>query len=480
MNRITVKALFIILAACLLFAQRANANTYTAASCNQSDVQTAINSATDGDTVSVPAGSCTWTSSVNIGKSIAVIGAGPGNTVITNNSGLSFGVTINDSSSYPGLHSQWRISGFTLTGTGNLSYAILIWDNNETSSCSNPPCYHYGWRIDHMTIDYPNAGPDGIIYIGGITFGLIDHCNFTQSYEACINFDGSINTETGSTVSNLAGAYLLSLPYQPGTQYNTYIEDCAFTGTGATGVSAIDTYYKGARVVFRHNQLTNTTLYAHWTSAGNVNSLYFEVYNNNFQWNLGGSMYPYRIQGGGTGLVYNNTFNGFPDNNIHIGEARLTAEGQSGPAVLFCDGTHNWDGHGGTNPDSSAPGWPCLAQVGRAAGTSMAQIQAGSWPGSYPLYLWNNGTQNACSNPSATDGPCINSTGVEHQNSADLPYQKSTPHITSGFGNGDVDYCINASQPSGCGTHTLTYTPYTYPNPLQLTLTPPGGLRLVQ
>src|SRR5208337_2610859 len=40
--------------------QATTGNVITAASCSQANVQTAMNSANDGDTVIVPAGTCTW------------------------------------------------------------------------------------------------------------------------------------------------------------------------------------------------------------------------------------------------------------------------------------------------------------------------------------------------------------------------------------------------------------------------------------
>ncbi|MFA6339136.1 MAG: hypothetical protein WCW87_03715, partial [Candidatus Paceibacterota bacterium] len=45
------------------------ADTHTAASANVSDVQTAVNAASNGDTVQIPAGTATWTSSLSITKS---------------------------------------------------------------------------------------------------------------------------------------------------------------------------------------------------------------------------------------------------------------------------------------------------------------------------------------------------------------------------------------------------------------------------
>src|SRR5262245_15418288 len=60
------------------------ATTYTAASCNLWDVQTALNRAVnahhDGDIVSLPAGTCTWTGTTQVSasftSSVTVQGAG--------------------------------------------------------------------------------------------------------------------------------------------------------------------------------------------------------------------------------------------------------------------------------------------------------------------------------------------------------------------------------------------------------------------
>lgn len=63
-----------------------------AASCSASDVQTAINKATEGQTVTIPAGTCTWTSGVNIsGKGITVQGAGSGRIIAQSVTTLTVG-----------------------------------------------------------------------------------------------------------------------------------------------------------------------------------------------------------------------------------------------------------------------------------------------------------------------------------------------------------------------------------------------------
>src|SRR6516225_3674151 len=62
------------------------ANTASAATCNTNDVQAAINSASEGDTVMIPAGTCTWASGVTIsGKGIILKGAGSGRIVAYDN-----------------------------------------------------------------------------------------------------------------------------------------------------------------------------------------------------------------------------------------------------------------------------------------------------------------------------------------------------------------------------------------------------------
>lgn len=86
---ITIKCLSFIFLLGALFGAQARGQV-TAASCNTSDVQTAINKATEGQTVNIPAGTCTWTSGVSIsGKGIAVTGAGSGRVIAYSTTQLS-------------------------------------------------------------------------------------------------------------------------------------------------------------------------------------------------------------------------------------------------------------------------------------------------------------------------------------------------------------------------------------------------------
>ena len=395
------------------------------------ELEAAIDAASDGDTIVIGAGTCSMSNIVISDKNITIKGGGAGVTNITAEGG--FGQWITNGSNSP----TWRLSGISFSGTGQI-IPLTVWAD-QAAAWRGP------FRIDHCEFNYPAGGAS--VYLFGPIYGLIDHCKFVSSYELAILTGLQLSTESGS-ISALKGAFAASLAYEPGGAQNLYIEDCIFDGSsGSLGIAATDTGYTGTRLVFRHNTCINTAMYSHWTSDGNVNSLWWEVYDNAFSWDKGEDMYPMRLQGGGTGLIYNNTFTGFPANHIVVGEGRNPTEGQSGSPLLFVDGSHNWDGNAG---DTSAPGWPALCQTGRNAGKTIAQIQAGNKQASFPLYLWNNGSFTV--------------------NSIEPDYIKATPHTVSGggYGQGDVDYSVTTSMPSGAGTHTLTYTPYTYPHPMSL------------
>ncbi len=63
-----------------------SAATWHAASTGLADVATAVNLAADGDTVTVPAGTATWTAQLTITKNITLQGAGVGQTIIVDKS----------------------------------------------------------------------------------------------------------------------------------------------------------------------------------------------------------------------------------------------------------------------------------------------------------------------------------------------------------------------------------------------------------
>jgi hypothetical protein len=82
-----IKYLLFTLFLVTLFSTELKAST--AATCNTADVQSAINSAGPGQTVNVPAGTCTWTTGVTISNGINLVGAGSGRIVAYSSDALA-------------------------------------------------------------------------------------------------------------------------------------------------------------------------------------------------------------------------------------------------------------------------------------------------------------------------------------------------------------------------------------------------------
>jgi len=424
------------LIAALALASPARAATILAASPSQADVQAAVDKAKDGDTVSIPAGTRTWSDKVSWkDKSIQVLGAGKDVTIISCQQCFSITSTASTSA-----YSKWRLSGMTLQGAAPSGTVITIWDNVGS--------WHYGWRIDHLKLSYPGAGSGYGVFIGGPTYGLIDHSDWIWGNGMAVIISAQLSDEWPGSATTPQGGYLASQPLDLGTEKAVYLEDNTFTSTVSGGCAAYDTSSGGGRVVFRHNVLTGCMYYDHWTRNVEIGGLLHEIYANKFIGNTAYSAYPIRLESG-TGVIFNNTITGFSEKHVVLDERRGFYE--SDGAFGACDGTKAWDGNAG---DPAAPGWPCLGQIGRAPGKTMAQITGGSKQVSAPLTLWNNGAEDGC----RTGGACTNILGVSvwDGSAKASAYVKATPHP-----NGEVDYVLNGSTPKP------GYTPFTYPHPLQ-------------
>lgn len=434
-----------------------DSQTITAASCNDSDVQAAVNSASDGDTVAIPAGTCTWLTGVSwTDKKISVIGAGASSTII--NATAGFSVTINNVA-----EAAWRISGLTMQSATTSSMAIVI-------NAAKPTTYSYGWRVDHVTFDYTGDTPDGSIVVYGTSYGLFDHDNFSFAHSVWIYVEDAQDTWTDASdpnyeqcwgspsLADVCGRYMMSLPLSLGTADAVYFENDTFTSQ-SPNQGFFDTSYGGARVVFRHDTFTGGFLYSHGTRGNEIDYFQAELYDNNFIANSNWNYYPVRFEGG-TGVIYDNTLSpgmydevGGTPTKWYLDYPRYYYSGWEYPLLNTCDGTNDWDG----NSDTSAPGWPCLTQPGRGPGVTWAQAQAGVQAPSVPWLAWSNGTQIGCS----TGGSCTDSVDLAAYNGTSA-YISSSTHP-----NGDKDFCNGGnSMPLTCGNYTNNYTPFTYPYPL--------------
>ncbi len=125
----------------------------TNANCSQSTVQKAIDSAHEGDIISI-SGSCSWTSQMVIRKGITLNGNGASITLSSSNPQIW--VSLRSSQ-------RFRLTGFTFLNAGAANGAIQV---SGTST---------EWRIDHNKFMEPK-GRIFLIQSGSSnTYGVIDH-----------------------------------------------------------------------------------------------------------------------------------------------------------------------------------------------------------------------------------------------------------------------------------------------------------------
>src|SRR5712691_2761772 len=93
-----------------------HAATWPSASVAEADVATAISNASDGDTVTVPAGTATWSSQLTITKNITLQGAGVGQTIINDNSPKSGSNPHLVLAMLTGDKPLFRLTGFEFVG----------------------------------------------------------------------------------------------------------------------------------------------------------------------------------------------------------------------------------------------------------------------------------------------------------------------------------------------------------------------------
>ncbi len=303
-----------------------DAATINAASCSQTDVQAAIDTATDGDTVIVPAGEDTWDSGVAISddKNILLQGAGMDLTIITRSS-TGTAVDLEQTSS--------RVTGFTF-------YEGRISANGGS-----------GWRVDHCKI-ISEEGMSGVMVRGTIQGvhpdGLVDHCTFQNARVVVIGSAAMLHEGPQQH-------YLWAQELDLGTDKAVYVEDCTFSYT--VFGNCMDANY-GGKYVFRYNTVNDIYLEAHSVQGNNRATIKWEIYNNTIN-QVDRSMWTPFFLRGGTGVVFNNTLTGtWSSPNITLDNVRTFSEvSVSG----LCNGGSPWDGNepletGGTGNHTGSSG----------------------------------------------------------------------------------------------------------------------------
>lgn len=266
----------------LILSTAARAATVAAASCSQANVTTAISSAVAGDTVTVPAGSCSW-SGLTISKAIHLQGAGTGVTNIT----ITGNNTVNKQSA-----GVTRISKFTFikSGGGNSSKGWTVGGNWTTEE---PVIF------EQNVFTLSSSGLFLVTVAGGV---ILANNSFTAEYDdQVIQLKNASDSDGSWTTADTFGTRDTT------GKANIYIEGNTFYG-GTNGNTDSD---DGSRVVYRYNDLTFSSVNSHGADTSTYGVRHWEIYNNTFH-HTGGcdeiANQNWSIwMRGGTGVIYNNS-----------------------------------------------------------------------------------------------------------------------------------------------------------------------------
>ncbi len=409
----------LIISIFLGFCSSALGATYTAASCNQSDVQTAITnelaSAADGDVISIPSGTCTWSGSTMTARfahSVTIQGAGAISstsggasttgsdlTAITNGIGqmIQFATTSGKS---------FRFTGIAILGsTYSAANGAL-----EISGASAAV------RVDHCHF-YVSTGEGVGVRLDGSVLGVADH-NYFSNDAGSIDNDIAIHNGEGwggsSESGNAVGDHSWADTDHFGTSEFFFVEDNQFSN------GDIGDAHDGARYVLRYNTMVETSLgsagqmYNHGlTNARGRATRAVEVYMNAFtQPGTTGQNNPVYAINSGTLLFWGNTITQYR-NAVSIDYTR-----RSNGTYTYAAPPNGWGycgtAYGPTNWDqnTNSYGYACLDAAARGAGDLLEgdfPSPAGAGPGvcdetqgcpNYtgtrpnqtidPIYLWNN------------------------------------------------------------------------------------------
>jgi len=267
----------ILLAAALMFAASTPgvAATVSAASCAQTAVQAAIGAASNGDTVAIPAGSCSW-GAFAISKGIHLKGAGSSATVVS----ITGAIDVTRTSSH-----SFEMSGFKFTKSGGGAGSHMF--NIGGSSSAAPPLIH------NNIFTAQNAGVIRYETNGGVIYSNTFNGTWDES-----GIQHKMDNDTQSWSS----------PDSMGTRdtdgrHNLYVEDNTFNNLPNQGTDFDD----AARVVFRHNTLNNSSFNTHGLDTSPIGVRHFEIYGNEFRYADASVNQNWQIWlRGGTGVIYNN------------------------------------------------------------------------------------------------------------------------------------------------------------------------------
>ena len=340
--------------------------TYNASSCNLSDVNAVINgpthTAVDGDTINIPAGTCTWTGGITVpgGIGITIIGNGsPNSTPATTGASSSCSSTVIVSNG--GMFSFHPRYGASLSRLSCMKFLVNSTASNAPvgaiGTCTSSGCPNF--RMDNITA--PTAWSNGSIPDATFSeianvFGVEDHNTIGDVQSTKTNGVVLANVGHGSWmgVGNW-GDNSWASPDTFGTNQAFYLENNVFNNAMGTDTDTFAAYAGGGRFVCRFNQFNGVTSGGACTDHGTDTS---ERLRGGRQWeayyNTGtcsdatlgcATVWPWRS---GVGRSFANSFSNVGGGFL-TGLSTTDAQRRWRPDTPWgaCDGTSPWDANDG-------------------------------------------------------------------------------------------------------------------------------------
>jgi hypothetical protein len=428
--------------------------TINAASCSQADVGTAVQSAARGDTVSVPAGSCTWATSVILTKGITLAGAGVGNTVITSSAASTFIYGMPDATAIANSENI-TVTGFTFDGANSTCNMMRL--NGASGIAGTKPYRYYiignnrfqnGCTSGEGTILAASANGNGQLR-GVIYNNTFDRCNIIIRV-----FSNNDTQEWANTAFNHFSYGVEDNLYFEG---NTIMYSSSFSGDNPGWIES----GQGGRIVARYNNwnLANATSpqeiwdihgFQNWdgtVNSGQTGTMLVEYYANTLS-NMG--TYRWVHHRGSWGLYFNNILTGSGSNGIQVDQVVTGCPVYISPTPTnYTSQTNNVYIFNNTKNGIENP-----AVTGPYGDQCDGGQNIGWW--TYNAAC----TASSCSvgigrGTTAPTGTCTTGVGYWVASTA-TPTTSTSVVQTASF------YKCTATN-----TWTLYYTPYTYPHPLR-------------
>lgn len=271
----------------------------TAASPGRTDVNACFTAAaTSGDTITVPAGSATWTTQLAwSGKSVSVIGAGIGQTIITaadpNNNGA--GPCLLDWTTTNAGRS--RLSGFTFLQTSACN------NGDDRISIVRIGGVSHQFRLDHVRFETTRTGGQTVT---DDVRGVTDHSEFVYPVGSPFGFHFTNVEHVGWNGLGGYGDQSWFAADSYGTADSYYFEDNLFDNQAGSNGLYCTNDSGGGRAVYRFNTWHECTFQTHGTESGGRRrgQRHTEHYRELFTWSIAAGQSCVICFRGGSGKIF--------------------------------------------------------------------------------------------------------------------------------------------------------------------------------